>query len=55
VGDSRTDVLAARDAGVRVAIITGGESALEAYGDLLPDAFLDGLSEVLGIDRRAYG
>jgi phosphoglycolate phosphatase len=46
VGDSRTDVLAARDAGVRVAIVTGGESAPEAYADLQPDAFLDGLSQV---------
>jgi len=55
VGDSRTDVLAAREAGVRVAIVTGGESALEAYGDLLPDAFLDGLSEVLRIERRSRG
>jgi len=55
VGDSRTDVLAARDAGVRVAIVTGGESAPEAHRDLQPDAFLDGLSEVLGIDRRTHG
>lgn len=59
VGDSRTDVLAARDAGVRVAIVTGGESAPEAYGDLQPDAFLDGLSDVtvIGemIDGRTHG
>jgi HAD superfamily hydrolase (TIGR01509 family) len=55
VGDSRTDVLAARDAGVRVAIVTGGESAPEAYENLQPDAFLGGLSEVMGIDRRAHG
>ncbi len=55
VGDSRTDVLAARDAGVRVAIVTGGESAPEAYGDLQPDAFLDGLSEVKVIVRMIDG
>lgn len=55
VGDSRTDLLAARDAGVRVAIVTGGESALESYGDLRPDVFLDGLSEVIGIAGSAHG
>ena len=55
VGDSSTDVLAARDAGVRVAIVTGGESAPEAFEDLLPDAFLDGLAEVIGISGRAHG
>lgn len=49
VGDSRTDVLAARDAGLRVAIVGGGESAPEAYVDLPPDAFIDALSEVGGL------
>lgn len=49
VGDSRTDVLAARDVGVRVAIVGGGESAPEAYVDLPPDAFLSALSDVMGL------
>lgn len=49
VGDSRTDVLAARDAGLRVAIVGGGESAPEAYVDLPPDAFIGALSEVVGL------
>jgi phosphoglycolate phosphatase-like HAD superfamily hydrolase len=55
VGDSLTDVLAARDAGVCVAIVTGGESAPDTYGDLRPCAFLDSLSEVTRIDRRVHG
>ena len=50
VGDSRTDVLAARDAGVRVAIVTGGESAPEAYADLQPDAVLEDLSQVTALE-----
>lgn len=49
VGDSRTDVLAARDAGLRVAIVGGGESAPEAYADLPPDASIGALSEVVGL------
>ena len=55
VGDSRTDVLAARDAGVRVAIVTGGESAPEVYGDLQPDVFLGGLLEVTDIGGTIGG
>jgi len=49
VGDSRTDVRAARAAGVRVAVIAGGESdplALEADP---PDHYLTSLSEVLEV------
>jgi len=55
VGDSRTDVLAARDAGLRVVIVIGGESASDAYEDLPPDAVLDCLAEVLEIDRSTRG
>jgi phosphoglycolate phosphatase len=49
VGDSRTDILAARDAGLRVAIVTGGESDLEALGVDPPDHLVSSLSEIPGI------
>jgi phosphoglycolate phosphatase len=49
VGDSLTDVRAARAAGVRVAIIAGGESSAEALAALPPDVVLGGVSDVLGL------
>ncbi|MBU2602884.1 MAG: HAD family hydrolase [Actinobacteria bacterium] len=49
VGDSRTDVAAARDAGVAVAIIEGGESTREALAAAPPDHYLASLSEIMGL------
>jgi phosphoglycolate phosphatase len=49
VGDSRTDILAARAAGLRVAIVTGGESDLEALGVDPPDHLVTSLTEIPGI------
>ena len=49
VGDSRTDIGAARDAGVRVAIIVGGESDSEARALDPPDHFLTSLDEVAAL------
>ncbi len=49
VGDSRTDVAAARDAGVAVAIIAGGESTREALAAAPPDHYLASLSEITGL------
>jgi phosphoglycolate phosphatase len=49
VGDSRTDILAARAAGVRVAIVTGGESDLEALGIDPPDHLVSSLTEIPSI------
>lgn len=43
VGDSRSDLGAARHAGVRVAIILGGESGAEVFADDPPDYLLSGL------------
>ena len=46
VGDSVTDILASKDAGVGIVIILGGESQreeVEAHG---PDFILGGLSEI---------
>jgi phosphoglycolate phosphatase len=49
VGDSRTDILAARDAGVKVAIVTGGESDRRALDLDPPDFILASLAEVTSL------
>ncbi len=49
VGDSRTDVLAARAVGMRVAVIAGGESDLLALEADPPDHHLASLAEVLEV------
>jgi phosphoglycolate phosphatase len=49
VGDSRADVLAARAAGLRVAIIRGGECDESAFASLPPDHFVSRLDEVAGL------
>lgn len=46
VGDSLADVAAARAAGVRVAIVRGGECAAAAFDAMPPDHFVDELAEV---------
>ncbi len=46
VGDSVTDVLAARDAGARVAIIRGGESTSTAFAANPPDLYVERLVDV---------
>ncbi len=46
VGDSRADVLAARAAGLRVAIIRGGECDESAFAELPPDFLVSQLDEV---------
>lgn len=46
VGDSRTDVLAARAAGMRVAIIRGGEREKAGSASLPPDHLISRLDEV---------
>jgi len=46
VGDSRADVLAARAAGVRVAIVRGGECEASEFEALPPDRMVLGLNEV---------
>jgi phosphoglycolate phosphatase len=46
VGDSLSDLAAARAAGVRVAILRGGESAAEDVAEARPDWFLALLSDV---------
>jgi len=46
VGDSRTDILAARDAGVRVAIVAGGESDRRALDIDPPDFLIASLADV---------
>lgn len=48
VGDSRADVLAARAAGTRVAIIHGGECSPDAFANLMPDGFVDELAALAG-------
>ncbi len=60
VGDSRTDVLAARDAGVRVAVVLGGESTADDFADLPPDcrlATLAAVGEVVweAVEKRSPG
>lgn len=49
VGDSRTDVLAARAVGMRVAVIAGGESDRLALEADPPDHYLASLAEVLEV------
>lgn len=49
VGDSRTDVLAARAAGMRVAVIAGGESDRLALEADPPDHYLTSLDQVLEV------
>lgn len=46
VGDSLADVAAARAAGVRVAIVRGGECAATAFDAMPPDHFVDTLAQV---------
>jgi HAD superfamily hydrolase (TIGR01509 family) len=46
VGDSRADVLAARAAGLRVAIIRGGECVESDFAALPPDHFMSRLDEL---------
>ena len=49
VGDSRADVLAARAAGLRVAIIRGGECDESAFAELPPDHFVSRLDEIAAL------
>ncbi len=49
VGDSRADVLAARAAGLRVAIILGGECAEADFAALPPDHFVSRLDEIVAL------
>lgn len=53
VGDSRADVLAARAAGVQVAIIRGGECDEAQFADLRPDYMVSQLDELAGLIRLA--
>jgi len=46
VGDSRADVFGARTAGIRVAIIRGGECDEAAFADAAPDFMISGLGEL---------
>lgn len=46
VGDSLADVAAARAAGMRVAIVRGGECAAAAFDAMPPDHFVDTLAQV---------
>lgn len=49
VGDSRADVLAARAAGLRVAVIRGGECDEAAFAALPPDYWVSRLDEVAAL------
>ncbi|MCZ2421313.1 MAG: HAD family hydrolase [Burkholderiales bacterium] len=49
VGDSRADVLAARAAGLRVAVIRGGECDEAAFAALQPDYWVSRLDEVAAL------
>lgn len=49
VGDSRADVLAARAAGLLVAIVRGGECAEADFAALPPDCFVARLDEIAGL------
>ena len=49
VGDSRADVLAARAAGLRVAIVRGGECEESAFAALPPDHFVSRLDEIAAL------
>jgi phosphoglycolate phosphatase-like HAD superfamily hydrolase len=53
VGDSRADVFGARAAGIRVAIIRGGECDETAFADAPPDHFVSGLDELATLIRVA--
>ncbi len=53
VGDSRADVLAARAAGMSVAIIRGGECDEAHLADLRPDYLVSQLDELAGLIRAA--
>lgn len=46
VGDSRSDLGAAREAGTRVAIVLGGEVPREGFAADPPDVFLDRLADL---------
>lgn len=47
VGDSRADVIAARAAGLRVAIVRDGECDESAFASLPPDVFVSRLGQVI--------
>lgn len=49
VGDSRADVLAARAAGLRVAIVRGGECVESDFAALPPDHFVSRLEEIAAL------
>ncbi|MDF1555229.1 MAG: HAD family hydrolase [Deferrisomatales bacterium] len=49
VGDSLTDLRAAHDAGVPIALISGGETIYRDLGGELPDYRISSLSEVLDV------
>jgi phosphoglycolate phosphatase len=49
VGDSLTDLRAARDAGVPVILISGGETLYRGLGDETPDHSVSSLSEVFDL------
>ncbi len=49
VGDSRSDLGAAREAGTRVAIVLGGEVPREGFAADPPDVFLEGLADLDGV------
>jgi phosphoglycolate phosphatase len=53
VGDSRTDVLGARAAGMSVAIIRGGECDAAAFADIPPDHMISRLDELATLVRVA--
>lgn len=53
VGDSRADVLAARAAGLRVAIVRGGECDEATFAAGPPDFFVSRLDEIEGWIRAA--
>ncbi len=49
IGDSRADILAARAAGLRVAIIRGGECVESDFAALPPDHFVSRLDEIAAL------
>lgn len=52
VGDSRSDIIAARSAGCRVAAVTYGYHDAHALNQLQPDELLEHFGELAGIDER---
>jgi HAD superfamily hydrolase (TIGR01509 family) len=48
IGDSVTDILAARDAGVKVAIVPGGESDSPSIAEMSPDYLWRSIEELKG-------